>query len=70
MTDKPKRRGGQGQHHPRGEPMIRPDDVDATIGPDAAELSPAERFARFVGAIMGRGKAGTSKRLPEPPCSP
>lgn len=54
MTDKPRRRGGEGKHHARGEPMIRPEDVDAAIGPDAATLSPAERFARFVGRVMGR----------------
>lgn len=51
-----KPRGGEGKHHARNEPMIRPEDVDAAIGPDAATLSPAERFERFVRRIMGQPK--------------
>lgn len=51
MTEQPKKRGGtggMGKRHPRNVPPVTPAEVDECIGPDAATLSPAERFARFV----------------------
>lgn len=73
-TSQTKPRGGEGKHHARNVPPITRAEVDAVLGPDAAELSPAERFARFVGRVISRGKGkepeSANGRLPEPPCLP
>lgn len=58
MTDvrrTPKPRGGDHR-----VPVFAPGEVDAALGPDAATLSPLERFQRLLSRVVHAGKAKPS----------